>query len=114
MTPSATPRHGGRSGGASTRATSASAWFAARHAARRPLRIFTELVDWSDGEDSQATLIVPLPPGDPGPLGDEAAVATQLRLLPEGVHLARIYPKGQSIPPSWTWLQGRAAILPHD
>jgi hypothetical protein len=77
------------------------------------LRIFTELIDWSGGDDSQAVLIVPLS-GDPGPLADESALAALLADLPPGPHLARVHPRGQVDPPRWEWHQGRAAILPHD
>jgi hypothetical protein len=80
----------------------------------RALRIFTELIDWSEGDDSQATLLVPLPTGDPGTLSEEAGVAALLARLPPGTHLARIYPKGLTTPPTWIWRQGRAHILPHD
>ncbi len=80
----------------------------------RALRIFTELIDWSEGDDSQATLLVPLPTGNPGTLSDEARVAALLARLPLDTHLARIHPKGMTTPPTWTWRQGRAHILPHD
>lgn len=84
----------------------------------RALFLFCELIDWNDGDDSQAWLIVPLPPAEEAAalaLGDdESQVEALLARLPAGDYLARICPRGMTDKPAWVWKRGSAIILPHD
>jgi hypothetical protein len=85
---------------------------------RRALYLFCELIDWSDGDDSQARIIVPLPrheAADALALGDdEGRVEALLARLPDGDYLTWICPRGMTTVPTWTWKRGQAFILPHD
>jgi len=95
-----------------------SAWLVQCHSCdRRALRVFTELIDWQDGDDSMASMIVPLS-------DDEFQAARSFQSEDDIIQLferkspckflLRIFPKGFKGQPAWEWSEGKAHILPHD
>jgi hypothetical protein len=82
---------------------------------RQALRIWTELIDWDEGDDSQADIIVPLPSGaDPGALEDEGQVAAVLRAIGRCRFLVWCSPRGTHAQATWYWRTDEPIILPHD
>ncbi|TVR41890.1 MAG: hypothetical protein EA402_12560 [Planctomycetota bacterium] len=83
---------------------------------RRALAIWAELIDWHGGDDSTASLIIPVPQDhalDPTLITDEKAVERLLSSLGPCPHLATTHPRGESASP-WTWCNDQPFILPHD
>lgn len=81
------------------------------------LSVFTELIDWSGGDDAQAWMVAPLTEGEASALGAPGAQASLWRTLlasraADRPYLARVYPRGGA--PSVTWRTGPVPILPHD
>lgn len=80
------------------------------------LRIFTELIDWAGGDDSQASVIVPFPASAAGSLAgirDAGAVGAALDALPLRRYLLRCQPRGVTEPDRWAWMDGRPFLLPY-
>jgi hypothetical protein len=79
------------------------------------LRIFTELIDWAGGDDSQASIIVPFPATAAGflaEIGDASGTAAALDDLPSLHYLMRCQPRGVAEPDRWAWMHGRPVMLP--
>lgn len=81
------------------------------------LSVFTELVDWSGGDDSQAWMVAPLTEEEAARLQAPGAPADAWRALldartPDRRYLARVYPRGGT--PGVSWGTGPVPILPHD
>jgi hypothetical protein len=79
------------------------------------LDIFTELIDWSGGDDSQAWMYVPINDSEARWLRAAGPAADDRFLLAMKIHrrfLSRVYPRGMD--PRVTWGTGPLVILPHD
>ena len=77
------------------------------------LRIFTELIDWQGGNDSQAWISTPLNGNEAEALrsgGDWEGFISRMR--PDHRYLAQVYPRSGDGGASWR--QGKITILPHD
>lgn len=84
---------------------------------RRALRIWMELIDWQDGDDSQACIIVPLPVDLPLDLTgdlDESWAEALLKRIGPCRFLVRSSPRGSHGDASWHWRNEQPFILPHD
>ena len=87
-----------------------------RGCSHHAIKIWTELIDWTNGDDSSASLIVPLPAGtavDQASLGSEFAVRALLRRLGPCPYLITCHPSGGDASP-WRWCSGVPSVLPHD
>lgn len=77
------------------------------------LHLFMELIDWVMGDDSQATITLPLTPEQAEELEsrevDEAFLDRQAY---SGRHLLWSHPSGKE--PYTRWLEGRIHIMRHD
>ena len=84
---------------------------------QRALTLWTELIDWDGGDDTQATMIVPVPASEDANalalVDDESEVSALLKRLPTG-YLIRSCPRDFQGQPVWVWQPGNAFILPHD
>lgn len=79
------------------------------------LHIWTELIDWEDGDDSQATIIVPLPTDwCPERLVEEDQIAALLRQRGPCACLVHCSPRGSHGAATWYWRMDQPIILPHD
>ena len=82
---------------------------------QRWVRIMTELVDWGEGNDSQARVLAPLTPEEAKQLAGFGSQITE-QLLTEVVsdrkHLVSSSPRsgGRGV----GWIEGPLTILPHD
>jgi hypothetical protein len=79
------------------------------------LAIFTELIDWANGDDSQAWLYVPITDTEALALrqaGEEGAERKLHELRLERKHLARIWPRGGAV--DCYWVDQAVKMLPHD
>jgi hypothetical protein len=79
------------------------------------LAVFTELVDWADGEDPQYWTVVPIETGEVAVLTDPAGLLSEADLETMARYrrcLRRDYPKGASAP-TVGWTVG-LRIGPHD
>ena len=76
--------------------------------------IFTELIDWEGGDDSQASMRIPLPAAEADALraAGEQAEAVLLAMHLSRRHLCDIHPRGS--PPRTFWAEGDVMHLPHD
>lgn len=86
---------------------------------QRWLTIFTELIDWSSGDDSQARVYAPLTDAEADDLArftilDPArlALADLPGLAAPRRFLLMLYPRGGE--KSWSWREGSVPDLPHD
>ena len=77
------------------------------------LRIFTELIDWSGGDDSQAWVSVPIDADEAGRLRAGLDWAEFARGVPaERRFLATVHPRGGTSGTSWH--TGGVPFFPHD
>jgi len=83
----------------------------------RALSIWTELIDWDDGDDSQASIIVPVPADVPldsaSPL-EEAQVSDLLKRIGPCTFLVRSSPRGSRGRADWHRRFALPFLLPHD
>jgi hypothetical protein len=79
------------------------------------LKIFTELIDWSGGDDSQAWMYVPIDAVEAHKLREAGPAIDDRFLLSMNINrrfLSRVYPRGME--PRVTWGTGPLVVLPHD
>lgn len=83
------------------------------HCAQQFLSVFTETIDWQDGEDPQRWVVMPLSAAQAQMLSrQDGAIETALAALPSACKsLCRDFPKGRA--PCSYWGQG-VSIGPHD
>jgi hypothetical protein len=77
--------------------------------------IFTELLDWRDGDDSQAWLCLHITDGELRQLraaNEDDRERTLVGMNLSRRHLAWVHPRGNS--ESVSWKDGPLVILPHD
>lgn len=82
---------------------------------QRFLQIFTELIDWDEGDDSQAWHVYPIDAEVARRLiarGEEVDEGFLLRLGVSCRHISRMFPRGCH--DSIEWRDGPLVILPHD
>jgi len=82
---------------------------------QRCVSVFTELIDWEDGDDSQCWTVLPVTEQEATELATqgEGMDVAHIQALGEGRRsLRRISPSGQS--PGVAWVTGKVVILPHD
>lgn len=78
------------------------------------LSVFTEVVDWADGEDPQYTTNLPLTPAEADELAKQGSAVTEAALNalgPGRKSLARDFPKGAKARSFWTT---GMRVGPHD
>lgn len=81
---------------------------------QRFVSVFTEMIDWVDGDDSQYWILLPLTPAEGTSLIDQRASLTQstfATLGPDRRCLRRDHPKGEK--PAVYWGRG-LFVGPHD
>ena len=79
---------------------------------QRFVSVFTELIDWSDGEDPQSWTVLPISQTEARELGTSQSITTKLNALtPDRRSLRREHPKGSG--PHSFWATG-ILVGPHD